>query len=170
MGAGRSRCLQTPVNGSGGVSSTGLSCRGCLYEMWRSWWKGAPLICSTGNVGSSLIALHPCCSLCLHPGYDDFRSRLERSLSGGLAFPTTDDEEIEAVQEVLQTERDTEVVDEAGQPHAKVHMVDKALRSWFTVRPKSVASPPVMCMMASFTLLRRGCNPPPPWRISITTS
>jgi hypothetical protein len=78
--------------------------------------------------GSLLTALCLCCSLRLQVDYDDFRSRLEQSLPllYGPAPPVTNDEPIDAALEVLQ--RDEDLVDQAGQPWARVDNVDDALK------------------------------------------
>jgi len=107
--------------------------------------------------GLSLTVLHLCCSLCLYPGYNEIRSKLEKSLPlpDGLTLPTTHDEAFNAMLKVLQTEREMEKVagaeeegrggmgdctgalaadqdqptaDVAGQPPASAGEVDNALK------------------------------------------
>ena len=105
--------------------------------------------------GSSLTSLRRCCSFCLRPEYTAFRRRLEKSLPlpDGLTLPTTGDKKIDAVLEVLQTERqrrkeveveeghdemgdgigasatdqDENMVDKTGQPLALVDNTSKDL-------------------------------------------
>jgi hypothetical protein len=60
------------------------------------------------NRGSLLTTpLHLCCSLSLHPDYNDFRKKLEQllPLSDGLTDHTTGDRAVDAALGVLRTER-----------------------------------------------------------------
>ena len=104
--------------------------------------------------GSSLTVLHLCYSLHLHPEYNRFRSELEKylPLPDAPTPSTTDDKAIDAALEVLRegenvieaeknvnpddmgndptapaTDRDEDMVDEAGQPLAPVSTMDNAL-------------------------------------------
>ncbi len=93
----------------------GPLCWGCLYGRWRNWWKGAYLACSHFlpsilamplNKGLSPTAPRLFCSLCLHPKYNNFRSRLNSFLLlDGLTLPTTN---INTVLKVLQMKREQE--------------------------------------------------------------
>ena len=96
--------------------------------------------------GSSLTVLRLYCSLCLQPEYNNFWSRLGQSLPllDRSTPPTTGDGAIDAVLEVLQTEkedcdkmddsialatdRDENMAEEAGQPQAPADEVDNALK------------------------------------------
>jgi hypothetical protein len=91
-----------------------------------------------------IILRHYNYSFRLQPGYDGFRSKLEKYLPllGRPALPTTGDKSIDAALKVLQTEGEdqmegcNDVVDEADRPHGpagntlktdKVIEIDKAL-------------------------------------------
>ena len=110
---------------------------------WASWRKqfgaalfGMPLwnikelmegyVSSSFDRGLLPILLRLCCSVCLHPGYNDFRGRLETSLPlpdepmlpdelmlpDKLTFHVTDDEAFNAALKVLQTGREKKGVEE----------------------------------------------------------
>jgi len=110
------------------------------------------------NSGLLLTAPRFCCSLCLRPGFDNFRKRLQQCLPllDKPTLATTDDEGIDAALEVLQIERqrenavevekgvcdsvgggslgssavdqDENMVDETDQPQTAVDEVDNALK------------------------------------------
>ena len=68
------------------------------------------------DTGSSLTVLCLCCSLPLHPKYNELRHRLEQSLPllYASALPTTGDRAVGTMLGVLQAGREKEKVVEAG--------------------------------------------------------